>query len=328
MTNCASILALSWPLRLEYLNWWQTLALFAGLAVPITLLAMRSLAGLGPVRRWVALAARLLVLLVLVLIVAGARWQRENKIVEVIALRDISESVTNVRDFPDKTLQESIDHYLRQVSDPKRKPGDDRIGVISFHSSALIDAIPNTPLALDARPIRDVGNGTDVASAIQLALATLSKDAMHRLVLFWDGNQTTGDLDAALTAAASQHVPIDVVKLQYDVKDEVLVDRFIAPTWKRENEPFTIEVILRSTNPTNVSGKLTILHNNQPMDLDSSQAGIQPTRMVTLQPGRNVERVVVPPLIGSDAIHQFHATFEAPNVTIEGAPGAGGAGGG
>src|SRR5262245_18693749 len=99
MTGNPVILALTWPLRLEFLTWWQALLLFAGLALPITWLAVRSLAGLGPVRRWVALGARLLVLLVLVLIVAGARWQRENKVVELIALRDISESVSNVRDF-------------------------------------------------------------------------------------------------------------------------------------------------------------------------------------------------------------------------------------
>src|SRR5262249_33093148 len=157
-----------------------------------------------------------LVLLVLVLIIAGVRWQRENKVVEVIALRDISESVSNVKNFPDKTLQASIEDYLRQVADPKHKPADDRIGVISLHSSALIDAIPNTTLALDARAIRDSGRGTDAASAIQLALATMSKEAMHRLLLMWDGNATSGDLESALNAAAAQHIPIDVMPLRYN----------------------------------------------------------------------------------------------------------------
>ncbi len=317
MTTGPTILAFAWPLRLEYLTWWQALLLFAGLGTPIVLLAIRSLAGLGPVRRWVALGARLLVLLLLVLIVGGVRWQRENKVVEVMALRDISESVGNVRNYPGKTLQASIEDYLRNSADPKHKPADDRVGVISFHSSSLIDAIPNTTLALDTRAIRDAGRGTDIASAIQLALATLGKDAMHRLLLISDGNSTSGDLETALSAAAAQHVPIDVMPLDYDVKSEVLVDRFIAPTWKRENEPFTIEVILRSTNPTAVTGKLTLLHNNQPMDLDPATPGIQATRVVTLQSGRNVERVSVPPLMGSNVIHQFRATFEAPNVTAE-----------
>jgi len=188
--------------------------------------------------------------------------------------------------------------------------------VISFHSSALIDAMPNTTLALDSRPIRQAGRGTDVASAIQLALATLGRDAMHRLVLIWDGNSTGGDLEAALAAAAAQHVPIDVMPLKYDVKNEVMVERYIAPTWKRENEPFSIDVILRSTNPP-VTGKLTVLHNNQPMDLDATTPGVQATRTVTIATERHVERIAVPPLLGSNVIHRFRATFEAPNVSAE-----------
>ena len=53
-------------------------------------------------------------------------------------------------------------------------------------------------LTLDTKAIRDPGNGTDPAGAIQLALAALHRDAMHRLLLLWDGNATAGDLDGAL----------------------------------------------------------------------------------------------------------------------------------
>src|SRR3954453_21137486 len=133
---------------MEYLAGWQATLLFLALATPITLLAMRSLAGLGPVRRWVALSIRLIVLLLLVLIVAGARWQRENKLVEVMVLRDISDSVSNVTSYPGKTLQSSVERYLLDSTDPKFKKPDDRIGLISFSSTPLIDAIPNTTLAL------------------------------------------------------------------------------------------------------------------------------------------------------------------------------------
>jgi uncharacterized membrane protein len=311
------ILAIVWPLKFEYLRGWQALALFAVLAVPILWLGIRSLAGLGPVRKWVAIGARLLVLLLFILIIAGARWQRENKKLEVIVLRDISESTNLVRSFPGKSLAGSVEDYLRAVSDSKTKPSEDLIGVISFQENALIDAVPSERLALDARALRPPGRGTDVASAIQLALATLRRDAMHRMLLIWDGNQTTGDLETALAAAASQKVPIDVMPLKYDVSNEVLVDRFVAPTWKRENDPFTIEIILRSTNALPTTGKLTVLHNDRPMDLDPTQDGVQATRVVTLQSGRNVERVTVPPL--EDAgVHTFHATFEGENVTVEG----------
>ena len=284
-----SNLALASPIKLEYMSWWQALLLFAGCALPIVLLAVRSLAGLGPVRRWVALGARLLVLLLFVLILAGARWQRQNHDVEVMALRDISESTRNVKDFPGTSLQSAIDDYLKAAStDQQRVNRSDKIGVISFKEDALIDAPPEERLEFDTRAIRDPGHGTDAAAAIQLALASLHKDAMHRLLLIWDGNATAGDLNTALSAAVAQHVPIDVMPLRYNITHEVMMERFNAPMWKRENEPFTLDIVLRSTNAVPVTGKLTVRNGSELMDLDPEKPGVQPVRVVTLKPGLNV----------------------------------------
>jgi len=315
------------PVSLEYMSWLQALGLFALLATPVVLLGIRSLVGLGPIRRWVAVGARLAVLLLMVLILAGARWQKINKTVDVMVLRDVSDSTLNVKSFPGETLQRSVEDYLKAASDPKLKKPDDRIGVISFHSQSLIDAIPNTTLALDARPIRDLGNGTDVASAIQLGLATLGKDAMHRMLLVWDGNSSSGDIEQAISAATSAGVPIDVMPLKYDVQSEVLLERFVAPTWKRENEPFTIDVYLRSTNIAPVTGKLTVLHQGVPMDLDPDTPGMQAGRLITLKNGQNRERVRVAAL-QSAGVHRFEANFEAPNVTASVGGSVSGSGGG
>jgi uncharacterized membrane protein len=318
------VLALAWPLEFEYLHATQAVILFALLATPIVLLGLASLKSMGKVRQYTAIAVRLLVLLLFVLILAGARWVRQNKDAEVIALRDISLSTGEIRDFPGRTLTTSLDDYLRTVSDSHHKLPDDRIGVISFGSNPLIDSIPNTTLLLDSRAIRDPGNGTDIAAAIQLALATLQRDTMHRLLLISDGNPTTGDLDAAVSAAAAQHVPIDVMPLNYDVQHEVMVDRVVAPAWKREGEPFTLEVYLTSTNSVPVTGKLSVLHSGQPMDMDPVTPGVQRVRHITLQPGSNRELVQVPALTGSNLIHTFHAVFEADHMN----PGPGEAGAG
>src|SRR5438874_4552670 len=149
------------PITLEYLTWYQALGLFAAISLPIVLLGMRSLNGLGPVRKWVAIAIRMLVVLLFVLVIGGARWQRQNKDLEVIVLRDVSESTAQVKDFPRKTLQESEDQWFRELVDDKRgKPTMDRLGVIGFTDQAMIEAMPNIRPAFDARPIRDVGNGT------------------------------------------------------------------------------------------------------------------------------------------------------------------------
>ncbi len=288
------------------------------IAIPIVWLGMRSLNGLGAVRKWVAIVVRLMVLLLFILIIGGARWQRVNKDLEVIVLRDVSESTAQVRDYPGKSLQESEDDWFRSLAgegDEKRaenvKPKLDRLGVVSFHDQAVIDAMPSIRPALDTKPVRDAGSGTNIAGAIQLGLATLGKDAMHRLLLVSDGNATMGDTDKAINAANAAGVQIDVAPLSYHIQNEVVVDQLNAPAMKRENEPFTISVVLRSTNPTDVIGRLTVLHQGQPMDMDPYKDGLQATRIIRLKPGANSETVRVPALLGSSTIHQFKAIFEA-----------------
>jgi uncharacterized membrane protein len=322
MPTSPALLALSLPFQTEFLSPLAALALFAGLAIPVVLLGLRSMAGLTPGRRYTAIALRLAVVLLAVLILAGLRYQRSHKDVELIVLKDISGSTANVQDLPAGTLEQSVTDYLRRAVE-KDKPPRDRVGIIAFANQATIDLMPRNTLATDTRPIREPSTGTDAAAALQLGLATLSKDAMHRMLLIWDGNATTGDIEAAAAQAKAQGIPIDVMPLTYDVKSEVLIDRMVTPTWRRENEPYTVEVLLRSTNPAPVTGRLTVLRQGQPMDLDPSTPGIQDVRRVTLNPGPNVQRVTAPP---SDraGVQQFKAIFEAdaPAAGVTAAAGA------
>ncbi len=313
------MLSLAWPIQLSHFSGWSALALIVALGVPIVWLGMRSLAGLGKTRKWTAIVVRMLVIILLVLILGGITWTRIARDVHVMVLRDASESTNQVQTFPGASLDESVNQFLRdasKVADTTGKRAADRIGVISFSDRAFVDSVADMTLQLDARAIRERGSGTDVASAIQLGLATLRKDAMHRMLLIWDGNQTTGDIEAALSAAAAARVPIDVMPLTYDVRNEVMVDRIVAPTWKRENEPFTLEVYLSSTNPGLTNGTLTVTHQGLPMDLDPTQSGVQSTRRVQLKtsPPANVERVQVPALADA-GVHQFRAVFEADDAS-------------
>jgi len=291
------------PILLEYMSGWTALLVFLALSIPIIWLGRRSLNGLGPVRKWVAIGVRLTVLLLLILIIAGVRFQRQHDNLDVMVLRDVSRSTEMVTEYPDADLQKSIDNFLRGALKEKDKKPDDRMGIISFKETASVDAMPDKELRLETRGIPEPPKGTDASAAIQLGLATLSPDTMHRLLLIWDGNQTEGDIDAAVAAAAAQHIPIDVFKLHYDVRNETMVDRFVAPPLRRENEPFTIDVMLRSTADVPLSGKLTVKHQRE-----GGEDFLWNARPIVLQPGLNAEHVLVPAL-RSPGVHQFHATF-------------------
>ena len=307
--NSAFCLGFVWPLKMEYFSGWTATWLFLGLAAFFVSLGLWSLAGLGPARKWTAITLRLLVALCFVLILGGARWQRQHKDVEVIVCSDISDSIDQFTSFPGDSYDAARDKYLEAVTRQKDKKPNDRIGVISFADDAWIDAIPGNQLVLNAKPIHEKrGGGTDIGSAIQLALATFRNDAMRRIVLVTDGNQNLGDVDSAVAAATAQHVPIDVFPLNYKIRNEVLMEKMIAPTWKRENEPFTVEIYLRSTNATDVTGKLTVLMDNVPISLDPAHPE-QTSTTKTLHPGITPFRVQIPGLEQAGA-HRFKATFE------------------
>jgi uncharacterized membrane protein len=258
--------ASSMPVVLEYLSWWEALALFGLVSAIVLGLGVVALNGLTPVRRWVTLGLRLAVVAVLVLIIGGARWRRTSKDLEVMILRDVSPSVQNSDTYPGPTLQASIEGYITAAGNRKR-PVDDKYGEIRFDQVPLIESLPSSSPMASGGPIRDNGTGTDIAAAIQLGLATFDKDSMRRLVLISDGNPTAGDTEAAIDAAAAQHVPIDVMPLHYDIKHEVAMERFVAPTWKREHEPFTLNVVLKNTNDVAVTGKLTVTDGGVPMTM-------------------------------------------------------------
>jgi uncharacterized membrane protein len=304
-----SALGYVWPLKLDYFSGLTAFLIFLGLSAFFVSLGLWSLAGLGPVRKWVAITIRCLVALCFVLILAGARWQRRHKDVETIVCSDISSSIDQFTGYKADSYDAARDKWLQAVSDRKYMQKDDRIGVISFADNAWIDSIPGNVLVQNAKPIHDKrGAGTDIGSAIQLALATFRNDAMRRIVLISDGNQNMGDIDAAISAAASQHVPIDVFPLNYRINNEVLMEKMISPTWKRQNEPFTVEIYLRSTNSTDVSGKLTVLMDNVPIPLDPAHPEATSVTK-TLRPGITPFRVTIPGLAEA-GVHRFAATFE------------------
>ncbi|HEX4124704.1 MAG TPA: VWA domain-containing protein [Tepidisphaeraceae bacterium] len=286
-------------LRLEYLSPIQFLALFAVFASFFIFTGIRSLTWLDPVRRWTAIGVRLVVLLLFLLIIGGVRWERRNPDVQVVVVRDISQSTENVRDYPGKDLQSSIDEWIHDQSHNIEKHSIDSIGVVSFNDQARVEAMPaNRPPSTDGA-VRNAGTGTDAAAALSLAMAVLKQGAMHRIVLAWDGNATSGDTRAAVAAAAAAHIPIDVFPLHYDVQNAVLLDKLVAPAWKREKEPFTVDVVLRSTAADDVPGVMRVTDNNQSLA----------ERKIVLHPGPNVEHVVVPAVLAA-GLHRFHATFD------------------
>ena len=92
-------------------------------------------------------------------------------------------------------------------------------------------------------PPTDAPPGTNIAAAIAAARATIPDDYVPQIVLFSDGNQTTGD---ALAAAKAAGVPIATVPLPGPER-EVYVAGVAAPGRVRAWTPFEADVAIEST---------------------------------------------------------------------------------
>lgn len=294
------------PLRFEHLPAPVVATIFTLVAIPIIRLGVGTLRWQSPARAWTSIGVRLSAVWVVLMILAGARWERENKDLEVVVLRDVSASTAAVRQAAHCTLGDTIDDYLRSASSHKRK--GDRIGVVSFDDRALIDLLPDTRLRLDGRAVRDDrGGGTDLAAGVQLGLACFGRDAMRRMVIITDGNATQGDTETALNAASAAGVSVDVVPLHYRVDGEVILDRLTAPAIRREGDSFNVEAVLRSSHTQTVHGWLDFRDRGRPIDLDLRTPGLQAAVAVEVPPGSRGVSVRIPPL--ETGTHTLTATF-------------------
>lgn len=274
----------------------------AGLSI---LIARKSLSGLGSVTRWVALAARLLVLALLVGALAEPSWRKESKSVAVTVLVDVSDSIP-------ASSQKKAESYLQSAAAASKREPDDKLGVLTMAREPYVQQLPSKSATTIERGFTGKTDATDIAAAVRLALGIAPADSANKLVVVSDGNETVGSVLAAIAAAQAANIPISIYPIQYRYENEVLMERLVAPPTARVGENVSLKVVLSATTPA--SGTLFIRDDNGPVDLDpeSDRSGVQ----VQLEKGPNTFAVSVPVL--SRGAVRYEATFE-PDTTA-GAP--------
>jgi uncharacterized membrane protein len=240
--------------------WWLGLLLLIPL---IFWFSFRSLAGLGPVRRWVAIGLRCLLILLLTLALADTHVRKPDDNLTVLFLWDRSLSIP--RDFKaDIDRREvRIKRFINEAVE-KRGPGreGDRVGVLVFGRQPRVELPPGNVPQLRFNKIVSIvdDTATDIAAAIKLALASFPEGTGKRIVLISDGNQNRGDAEEQARLAKQNGVQIDVVPIAAGRRNpnEVLVERVEAPSITEKDTRLPIRVVLRSYNPDTVVGTLRL----------------------------------------------------------------------
>src|SRR5262249_46132647 len=210
--------------------WWLLLLLVLPFIVA---LSYRSLAGLGPTRRWLAIGLRCVILTLLILALAEVRLRRPNDNTTVLFLIDRSLSVpqeidTSVSEDAPPTLRDKRWRRLKQfINDAVAKRGSgherDQAGVIVFGKRPRLVMPPGEVPRLNFTEeiIGSIDeNYTDIAAAIKLALASFPEGTAKRIVLFSDGNENLGNAEEQARIAAQNGVQIDSVPLAAGYKNE------------------------------------------------------------------------------------------------------------
>ena len=256
--------------------------LLLGLLPVLWWFSFRSLAGLGNIRRLIAIGLRTLVLLLLISAIADIEFRRTSDRLTVIYLLDQSLSI------PESQRKEMIDFVNAAIM--QHRDNQDRAGVIVFGREAAIEIPPfdddvQIPGSIETMTDPEY---TNLASALKLAQASFPEDSAKRVVVVSDGNENLGDALDQARAMVEAGVAFDVHPIRFGTTAEVAVEKITLPSDVRKGQPFDMRVVLNNTtqptkdDPGIVKGKLVISQktDDQPIVLSEDE--------ITLEPGKRV----------------------------------------
>lgn len=199
---------------------------------------------LGPARRRIVMAVRLLVLLLIVVGMVRLSLTQMYEQVNVLFALDMSHSMATAR-------QSALD-FIRAVSQHKRP--QDSLGLVVFGADAALEhsVSPQFKLAEIASEVD--GTSTNIARAIQVGAASFPATGARRLVLLSDGNENVAAGAEAALLARSLGVGIFPLPLGRPTHEpEVRVDKLIAPAQVPAGAPYRLEAVIFSNLRTTAS---------------------------------------------------------------------------
>jgi len=206
--------------------------------VPIILLGLPR-RGSSRNREITSLIIRILICLAIILALTGLELKDLGKSnsLAVVFLLDVSDSM------PQTAIQTGLGIIRTSL---QGKPPDDKAALIVFGSDALVEkAMSTDPFLNELRSI-PLTNQSNLASAVNLGMATFPPGSARRMVIISDGVFTSGNSLETLQAAAASGVEIVVVPLTSPAGPEVLVQDVSAPSRLHQGDQFDLQIKLNS----------------------------------------------------------------------------------
>jgi uncharacterized membrane protein len=286
------MMAGNWSITFGNPGW---LILIPVLLLPLVWTSYRSLAGLGPLRRALAILFRVVVISLVLLALADLQSVRRSDRLTTMFLIDASNSVP-------REAQKAALEYVTNAS--KKRRHDDLSGVVVFGREPRVE-VPPAPSELNLLGVESTidNENTDPGAALKLALATFPEDTARRIVMISDGNENRGNLLEQAATAKSLGVQVDVLPIDYHYDREVLVEKVSIPPDVKKGETVNINVVIRASEP----GRGTLQIFQKADNYRAPAAGNEQPVPVELQRGVNV--FTLKQLITEPNFYTFSAEF-------------------
>ena len=228
---------------------------------------------------------RALLLLVVLFGLAGPEVDLGGRGIDIIVLADRSRSLTEASRRNVRELIQNLENG--------RGPGD-RVGLVTVGAEAQLEHGPSDDSRFDAynRPV--LPDGSDLAGAIETALAQVSPRRPARLLILSDGEFTGESPLAAARRAREAGVPVDFRHFERLRAGDVAVQSLELPHTVSPREPFQFSVWVHSERAT--TGTIEIRRDGK----------VIATTERSLSPGLN--RVQFRDLIDSPGFVQYSAS--------------------
>ncbi|MFQ6117808.1 MAG: VWA domain-containing protein, partial [Candidatus Bipolaricaulia bacterium] len=237
-----------------------------------------------------AIVLRGLALVLVVLALAGPEFGsrvRENYIYFVV---DLSGSIS-----------QSQEELLELVGSLAVEREHLRYGLILFGAEAAIDQGFNHKLDLENFSTVVPREGTDIAAALSLALASFPQQGEKRVVLLTDGRPTRGDIQQQLARATYEGVRIAVRPLRPRL-GEVWLESLSLPEEAPQGEQFEVKLSVGALGAA--EARLLLYRDGQ----------FREAKQLSLSPGLN--GIQIRDGIQETGLHRYRASLVADHDTI------------
>jgi len=197
---------------------------------------------------------RIALILLLVFALTGPRINLGGQGIDVIVVADRS------RSMPTKS-HDNIKELIRNLQS-NRKTGD-RIGIVTFGSSALIEEQLSDSTELAEYKKEILPDGSDLDSAINSALLLVNPNRPARILVLSDGEYNGRSALSAARRAREAGVPIDFRQFERVHIGDVAIESLALPETVSPREPFQFSVWVYADRDTH--GTVQVLRNGKPL---------------------------------------------------------------